>query len=133
MKTYEIKKEGEKYNIYYSDGLKEFHSLDGINGEIKQGYININTSTQALQYSKDKEFGVKLMDIFLIDNRESPIAFNPSISGALLQKMQSIKALAEVGDIKTVKYLLSVAEIDAIFTQERKDKYILMCNNHLGL
>jgi hypothetical protein len=50
MKTYEIKHEpitidGEiidKYNIYYyeNDTLinKEFHSTDGINGEIKQGY-----------------------------------------------------------------------------------------------
>lgn len=48
---YEIKKEPvtlqdgsikDKYNIYYYiDGVqesKEFHSLDGINGEIREGY-----------------------------------------------------------------------------------------------
>lgn len=137
MKTYELKLENGKHNICYyeNDELvdKQFHSLDGINGTIREGYVNVNTSTQALKYAKDKEFGIKLMDIFLIDNRESPVAFNPSVSGALLQKMQTIKALADVGDIKTVKYLLSITETDVIFTQERKDKYVLMCNNHLGI
>lgn len=51
MKTYEIKYEPvnidginiPKYNIYYYDSegkleTKEFHSIDGINGEIKNGY-----------------------------------------------------------------------------------------------
>jgi len=50
MKTYEIKyepikKEGvtiDKYNVYYYingvEESKEFHSLDGINGEVRQGY-----------------------------------------------------------------------------------------------
>lgn len=50
MKTYEIKyepviidgKEYPKYNVYYYINgdfeTKEFHSKDGINGEIRQGY-----------------------------------------------------------------------------------------------
>lgn len=50
MKTYEIKYEptndegvlNSEYNIYYYggefDSLKEFHSTDGINGEIREGY-----------------------------------------------------------------------------------------------
>lgn len=50
MKTYQIKLEPvtiagivkPKYNIYYYiDGIeesKEFHSTDGINGEIRDGY-----------------------------------------------------------------------------------------------
>lgn len=51
-KTYEIKHEPatingqiiNKYNIYYydEDGVeetKEFHSTDGINGKIRNGYI----------------------------------------------------------------------------------------------
>lgn len=50
MATYEIKYEPvtvegieyPKYNIYYSDGLKEFHSTDGVNGTIKSGYTNVN-------------------------------------------------------------------------------------------
>jgi hypothetical protein len=51
MKTYEIKHEpininGEvidKYNIYYYENdtliTKEYHSTDGINGEIKNGFV----------------------------------------------------------------------------------------------
>lgn len=53
MKTYEIKLEPvklpdksikEKYNIYYYDEecvleSKEFHSTDGVNGEIRKGYV----------------------------------------------------------------------------------------------
>ena len=50
MKTYEIKYEPinvegkviDKYNIYYYVGKhlenKEFHSVDGINGDVRQGY-----------------------------------------------------------------------------------------------
>ena len=58
--TYELKLENEKYNIYYTggefDGLKEFHSTDGINGTIRAGYKNINSPNwlgleQALFYS----------------------------------------------------------------------------------
>lgn len=45
--TYEIKLENNKYNIYYSggpfDGLKEFHSLDGVSGTIREGYKNANS------------------------------------------------------------------------------------------
>lgn len=49
-KEYEIKYEPvtihnvlyPKYNIYYYggevDGLKEFHSTDGVNGQIREGY-----------------------------------------------------------------------------------------------
>lgn len=51
MKTYEIKFEPvvvddvtyPKYNIYYYINnvleIKLFHSIDGINGEIKDGYV----------------------------------------------------------------------------------------------
>ena len=42
MKTYEIKLENGKYNIYYYiNGVqetKEFHSMDGVSGEIRKGY-----------------------------------------------------------------------------------------------
>lgn len=106
---------------------------DFVNEIVSEEEVEVTHLTHAEKYASDKDFGIKLMDLFLIDNRESPIAFNPAISDALLQKMQLPKAFAEVGDIKTVKYLLSITETDEIFTQQRKDKYVLMCNNHLGL
>jgi len=54
MKTYEIKYEPvvvngvsiDKYNIYYyiNDELetKEYHSIDGVSGEIRSGYVPKN-------------------------------------------------------------------------------------------
>lgn len=83
--------------------------------------------------NSDKAFGNKLVDTFLIDNRESPISFNPQLSINVLQKFQGVKALAEVGDIKNVILMLNYIEIDGLFTQERKDKYISMCQKHLGI
>lgn len=57
--TYELKYEPvtiggvlkPKYNIYYTggpfDGCGEFHSVDGINGIIRYGYVNINRTKWA--------------------------------------------------------------------------------------
>jgi len=42
MKTYKIVLENGKYNVYYyingEQETKEFHSLDGVSGEVRQGY-----------------------------------------------------------------------------------------------
>jgi len=130
MKTYKIIKIGEKNNIHYYNGdvleLIEFLPNEKY---IRDGYY---PSEFASNLSNDKNFGNKLVDTFLIDNRESPIAFNPQLSISVLQKFQGVKALAEVGDIKNVMLMLNYIEVDELFTQERKDKYILMCQNHLG-
>lgn len=136
MKTYEIIKIGNKYAVvYYINGIEEsieFHSLDGINGTIREGYVNINP-TNSDKLKCDVDFGNKLISEFLVDNRISPISFNPQLSASVLMKFQTVKALAEVGDIKNVKIMLGYIEVDELFTQERKDKYINMINNYLGL
>lgn len=62
--TYELKyepvtvdgQEYPKYNIYYSDGVVEFHSTDGINGVIRAGFKDANAAnwnglTQGLKSS----------------------------------------------------------------------------------
>jgi hypothetical protein len=82
---------------------------------------------------KDKQFGKSLIDLFLIENRQSSLTFTPSINIGLLQKFDNIQKLAEVGDIKTVKYLLELVIVDEIFTQERKYNYVQLCNKYLGL
>lgn len=81
---------------------------------------------------KDIDFGKNLILTFLADNRLSAESFNPEKSMGLLQKFAGVKALAEVGDIKNVKLLLSTFDIDATFTKERKDKYILMCDTYIN-
>lgn len=70
--TYELKYEPvtidnvvyPKYNVYYSDGVVEFHSTDGINGTIRQGYRDINAPnwnglTQDLKNSPLMGFAVQ--------------------------------------------------------------------------
>jgi len=96
-------------------------------------YVEDEPITSEIELENDKVFGIKLLDTFLTDNRDLVIAFTPEISLGLLQKFAPIKALAEVGDIKTTKAMLISTTIDTIFTQERKDKYIQMCNDHLGI
>lgn len=82
---------------------------------------------------RDKTFCQNLINQFLIDNRDLQTPFSTTTSVNLLQKFQSIKGLSEVGDVKNVKRILENTDIDSIFTQNRKDKYILMCSNYLGL
>lgn len=81
---------------------------------------------------KDITFGIELLHTFLADNRATPQVFNTATNLELLQKFSATRALAEVGDIKTCKALLENIEIDSIFTQARKDKYIEMCTNYLN-
>ena len=61
---------------------------------------------------------------YLADNRRLRLTNEQSIQQ--LQKFQVIKALLQVGDLSSAKALLSVTEVDEIFTQERKDKYLAM-------
>ena len=97
----------------------------------KENYINKSPSTSDL-IEKDKQFGNKLLYEFLKDNRDLKTAFSMTTSINMLQKFQAVKGLSEVGDIKNVKKLIENTAIDDIFTQERKDKYVLMCANYLG-
>lgn len=137
MKKYKLVLENGKYNVEYYENdilmLKEFHSTDGVNGTVRDGYIDINKSEYALQYLKDKDFGQLMIDTFIVDNREMVMAFDVTVSTTLLNKFNNVKAFAELGDIKTVKALLTNIAIDSVFTQNRKTKYLQMCNNHLGL
>jgi hypothetical protein len=84
-------------------------------------------------FEADKAFGQHLIDTFLLDNRKQRQSFNAQQSMAMLQKFSVVKALSEVADIKNVRLLLSSFELDTVFTQERKDKYVQMCAEHIYL
>ena len=79
----------------------------------------------------DITFGQSLIKTFLQDNRKIQ-GITESQSIQLLQKFQVIRSFCEVGDIKSVNSLLPTLEIDSVFTQERKDKYILLVQNYLN-
>lgn len=104
--------------------------LDGVEQRNPSAKPSVSTSELL---KRDISFGVNLLSVFLEDNRNLAAAFTPEISSNLLAKFSNVERLARLGDIKSVKYLISVTELDAIFTEDRKDKYVSMCNQYLGL
>jgi len=81
---------------------------------------------------KDIKFGEELIKEFLFDNRIISKSFSLTDSLNLLVKFQDVEALCRLGDIKNVRLLLIGKETDEVFTEERKNKYIKMCEKHLN-
>lgn len=119
----------EDFILNYPENVKEYfrNEFNGIPQTIDSIELEIINRT-----IRDIDFGRQLLFEFLKDNRATPQSFTTSVNLALLQKFSSTKAFAEVGDIKTCKTLLENTEIDSIFTQSRKDKYIQMCTDYLN-
>ena len=80
--------------------------------------------------NNDISFGNQLIREYLLDNKELPLTMEQSQTQ--LQKLLGLKEFLEVGNIQDAKILLSNVEIDDVFTQERKDKYLKMTNDHLA-
>lgn len=130
-----------KYRLLTDNGYIEFSEL-----QLLQNYCNENSienpnyeeiteetndSDLISKLYKDIDFGNCLINTFLEDNRLMPVAFTLEETKVMLSKFEKIEKLARLGDIKTVKVLIFITETDPIFTQERKDKYLLMINNYL--
>jgi hypothetical protein len=85
------------------------------------------------KFKSDKQFGIQLIDMFLIDNRLITPSVTSTESLQLLNQFQTIEKLSSLGDIKSVQVLLNQIVVDdRLFTQERKDKYMGMINSYLG-
>lgn len=79
----------------------------------------------------DIDFGHQVINEFLKDNRlHGQISIQESIN--LLNKFSDIEKLCRLGAIKDVQVLMESIVVDNIFTQVRKDKYLLMINNYLN-
>lgn len=79
----------------------------------------------------DIDFGYQIINEFLVDNRlYGYISIQDSIT--LLNKFSDIEKLCRLGAIKDVQVLMENVVVDNIFTQVRKDKYLLMINNYLN-
>jgi hypothetical protein len=91
----------------------------------------LEATAWSIQLKEDLKFGQFLIEEFLKDNRLLPISFTPESSLLIFQKFSDVEALCRLGDIKSVRLLLIGKEVDQIFTQERKNKYIQMCDEHL--
>ena len=90
--------------------------------------------TQKEKLQIDIEFGESLIESFLLENRLITPVVTPTESLELLTQFNNIEKLARLGDIKSVKILLSGINVDnRLFTQDRKDNYMELINKHLGL
>jgi hypothetical protein len=94
--------------------------------------IQIEPPSKEEKFYLDKNFGLMLVDMFLVDNRMIEPAVTPSESLQLLSEFSDIEKLAALGDIKSVQILLGGIQTDIrLFTQERKDKYLNMITSYL--
>ena len=120
---------------YYRQGVK--HHFDNLltdeelqlflNGELNGTIINEEVVSIIFDVpnavEKCFEFGDALKKLFIEDNWNTTVTFTGEMSIILTQKFSGVISLCIVGDIKTIKVLLPTIPTDAIFTQERKDKY----------
>jgi hypothetical protein len=73
-------------------------------------------------HQKRVEIGNKLIKIYLLDNSLLNLTTQQSLEQ--LQKFSAIKMLLELGSLKAAKDLIFMSEVDEVFTQERKNKYL---------
>ena len=71
-----------------------------------------------------QQIGSNVIEQYLYDN--SLIVLDALQTLQQLKKFSAIKELLELGSLRVAKELLSTSEVDEIFTQERKDKYLQM-------
>jgi hypothetical protein len=136
MITYKISK--DSWATYQNfNSLQEAQDWTLLN--LGPGYtVEISPDTQIAPISpeeklfNDKNFGVMLIEMFLLDNRLVTPSITPVESLNILSEFDNIEKLASLGDIKSVQILLGGVQTDVrIFTQERKDKYLNMISSYL--
>ena len=85
------------------------------------------------QLSFDISFGGELIMEFLLDNRNITPSVTTEESIQLANSLNDLEKLARLGDIKSVQLLVNnLTTDDRLITQERKDKYLTMIDNHLN-
>lgn len=128
------------YKIYKAGFsiIKQFESLqaaqtfaDGLGvGYTAEFYKPYTPPTIQDRLEKDLNFGDYLIFVFVEDNRIMNIT--PEQSEAVLVKFRDILAFAQTGAITSIQNYLPLIATDDVFTQERKDKYILLINDYLA-
>lgn len=79
---------------------------------------------------QDIELGQSVILEYLRENKLLDITTEQSLGQ--FQKFSPVKAMLEVGALGAARDLLIGVEIDSIFTQERKEKYLTMLNGFLS-
>lgn len=78
----------------------------------------------------DRHFGQEILNEFLALNKALPLT--PEQDLAQLEMFAPIKAMLEVGGIRTAKVLLEEALTDEFFTQQVKDHFLSKMTNYLA-
>jgi len=101
--------------------------------ELASNQEQIPKPTPQQKLQNDIQFGSQLIEMFLLDNRLINPIVTPSESIQLLTQFETTEKLARLGDITSVKTLLENMTTDPrLFTDERKNKYLLMINNYIN-
>jgi len=140
MQTYNITNGVARY-------LKNFASLadaqsfaDGLGvgytATLAEPSEQIQEQSNSDKVEQDTAFGSSLIKLFRTDNaqyeQDNNVQITVQESLQLMGKFQSLIGLCQVGAVAEAFALLPSIEIDAIFTQERKDKYLELIQNYLG-
>ena len=86
--------------------------------------------TEEERLGLDIDFCNNLINCFLQDNRIEGVT---TLQGeALMVKFSTTLSFAQVGAVNSVKEHLQAIEVDDVFTEERKQKYISKIDQYLG-
>lgn len=141
MQTYSITNGKIIYTIDFASLADAQSFADGLGVGYTVLLASTNEQTQELsnveKVNQDTDFGISLIKLFRSDNAQYEQDNNVSItvteSLTLMGKFQSLIGLCQVGAIAEAYAILPSIEIDTIFTQERKDKYLTTMQNYLGI
>lgn len=98
----------------------------------KQVVIEIPQLTTDDKLSQDIAFANKLFNAFLSENRQKEKTMSIEEEVLFIKKFVLLDVTARAGNIPVLLYLVSQAETNEIFTQERKDSFIQTINNYLN-
>jgi hypothetical protein len=92
--------------------------------------------TEAEKLQARQDFGKELLNEYLMDNdalaKERGYPFTIEETAQQVQKFQLVMGILPLGSLKQCLDIITITETDSIFTQQRKDKYILSLQNFLN-
>lgn len=92
--------------------------------------------SEAEKLAERQEFGKQLLNEYLMDNDAIAKAwgrpFTVEETAQQATKFQLVMGILPLGSLKQSLDVISITTTDTIFTQERKDKYILALQNFIS-
>ena len=138
MNNYEIKKEYRAFIKPFADytDAKAWAISYFVDGFTITDLGAVTPPTEAEKLQARQDFGKALLNEYLMDNdalaKERGYPFTVEETAQQAQKFQLVMGILPLGSLKQCLDIITVTETDDIFTQERKDKYILELNNFLN-